>query len=155
MEVARKFSPEASYEDKAWAYAGVVSTLVPGGKVAVKAVKLGRLAKKAKYFIKGTGKVPNPHGKKGGPLHVAKIEALTKELKAKGYNVKLEHYVETPGGHKNSRYGDILVTNKKTGEKWMIQVGKQTKKGNPISRESKAIKDLQNAGYRVEFEAYN
>lgn len=56
MEVARKFSPEASYEDKAWAYAGVVSTLVPGGKV-VKAAKLGRLAKKAKYFIKGTSKL--------------------------------------------------------------------------------------------------
>jgi G:T-mismatch repair DNA endonuclease (very short patch repair protein) len=47
------------------------------------------------------------------------------------------------------------VTDPNTGEQWIIQVGKQTKAGNPISRETKAIKDLESAGWKVEFVPYN
>ena len=68
-------------------------------------------------------------------------------MRNKGYDVSFEKYVKTAGGNKSSRYGDILVTNPETMEQWIVQVGKQTKAGNPISRELKAIKDLQNAGW--------
>ena len=106
-------------------------------------------------IVKGTGKnVPNPYGKKGGPLHQGKIEEIASDLKNKGYDIRFEEYVKTPGGHKNARYGDILVTDP-TGKQWIVQVGKQTKSGNPISRENKAIEDLINAGYEVEFVPYN
>lgn len=98
---------------------------------------------------------PNPYGKKRGPAHQQKIQDIADDLQNKGYDVQFEKYVKTPGGHKGSRYGDILVTDLKTGEQWIVQVGKNTKSGNPVSRERKAIEDLRNAGYKVEFEPYN
>lgn len=64
-----------------------------------------------------------------------------------------EYFVKTPGGNKNSRFADILVS--KDGEAYLIQVGRQTKSGNPISRELKAIQDLKLAGFWVHFIPYN
>jgi RHS repeat-associated protein len=100
-------------------------------------------------------KVPNPYGKKGGPLHQGKIKEIAQELRKKGYKVKFEDHIPTPGGFKDSRYVDIIVHDPITKEKWVIQVGIQTKKGLPISREIKAIRDLEEAGYIVEFVPYN
>ena len=107
---------------------------------------------------KGTkveGKGPNPNGKNGGSLHQGKIQETADKLKNEGYDVSFEKYVKTPGGNKTSRYGDVLATNPETGEQFIIQVGKQTKAGKPISRESKAIQDLENVGWKVEFVPYN
>jgi hypothetical protein len=105
--------------------------------------------------INGVKKVPNPSGKKGGELHQGKIQELTEAFKNEGYDISFEKRVVTTGGTKPVRYGDILVTNPKTGEQWIVQVGKQTKSGNPISREAKALTDLENAGWKVEFVPYN
>ncbi len=74
-------------------------------------------------------------------------------MESKGFKVETEHYVKTSGGSKGSRYGDLLVTSPE-GEQLIIQVGRQTKTGAPISREIKAIQDLQRAGYQVEFVPY-
>lgn len=99
--------------------------------------------------------VPNPYGKSGGLVHQGKIQEVAEKLRSQGYDVTFEEYVKTPGGYKSARYGDVLVTNPETGEQWIVQVGKQTQAGNPISRENKAIKDLESAGWKVEFVPYN
>ena len=97
---------------------------------------------------------PNPYGKKGGLAHQNKISEVATKLEKLGYDVDFEHYVKIPlGGFKNARYGDIIAT--KGNDTWIIQIGKKTKGGKPISRETKAIKDLQNAGYKVSFVGYN
>ena len=99
--------------------------------------------------------VPNPYGKAGGPLHQEKISEVVTDFEKNGYTVKTEYKVETPGGFKESRWGDALVKNEETGEKFIIQVGKETKGGLPVSREAKAIQDFENAGYGVKFYPYN
>lgn len=48
-----------------------------------------------------------------------------------------------------------MVRDPNTGEKWIVQVGKQTKTGDPVVREIRAIIDLMYAGYYVEFVPYN
>uniref|UniRef100_UPI0039773297 hypothetical protein n=1 Tax=Chryseobacterium sp. c4a TaxID=1573582 RepID=UPI0039773297 len=74
------------------------------------------------------GKVPNPYGKAGGPLHQAKIEEVGKKLDADGFTeIKTEVRVDTPKGSKGKRFIDIQGTNPKTGEVKQVQVGKQNK----------------------------
>lgn len=91
----------------------------------------------------------------GGELHRGKIAELTESLKSQGYKIEKEARIEIPsGGFKGARYGDILVTTP-AGEQWIIQVGLQTKSGLPISRELKAIQDLERRGFKVEFIPYN
>ncbi|NSL85804.1 hypothetical protein ECE50_003110 [Chitinophaga sp. Mgbs1] len=64
--------------------------------------------------------------------------------------------VETPGGHKGKRYIDLRGTKSKTGEFKDIQVGKQNKNGTPVSRERKALDDIEQAGHpRPDFVPYN
>ena len=103
------------------------------------------------------GKVPNPYGKTGGPAHQAAIKEAEGELKEAGFtSIKKEVMVKTPDGTKSKRFIDIEGTNPKTGEVKQIQVGKQTQKGNPISRERKALDDIEGAtGVRPEFKPYN
>jgi hypothetical protein len=65
------------------------------------------------------------------------------ELEAQGYDqVRYEARIETPGGEKDARYVDAQGTNTKTGESKYVQVGVQNKNGTPVSREQKAINDL-------------
>ncbi|WP_228452340.1 hypothetical protein, partial [Chryseobacterium sp. c4a] len=103
------------------------------------------------------GKVPNPYGKAGGPLHQAKIEEVGKKLDADGFTeIKTEVRVDTPKGSKGKRFIDIQGTNPKTGEVKQVQVGKQNKNGTPVSRERKALDDIEKAtGTRPEFVPYN
>jgi RHS repeat-associated protein len=103
----------------------------------------------------GQKKVPTPYGKKGGPLHQGKIKEVAKNLRHQGYDIGFEAYIPTPGGFKKSRDADIIVKDPATNKRWLIQIGKQIKKGLPISRELKAIKDLEKVGYIVEFISYN
>jgi RHS repeat-associated protein len=102
-------------------------------------------------------KVPNPNGKKGGEPHQKEVEAAKKDLKQKGYDVvQQEVKVQTPGGDKKNRYIDVQGTNSKTGETQQVQVGKQNKNGTPVSRERKALDDVEKAtGKRPEFIPYN
>jgi hypothetical protein len=101
------------------------------------------------------GKVPNPFGKAGGPLHQGKIQEVINDLQQQGYKlITKEAPIQTTGGFKNLRYGDALLESF-IGEKIIIQIGKQTKGGLPISRERKAIQDLEKSGYKVQFYPYN
>jgi len=100
-------------------------------------------------------KIPNPNGKKGGPAHQGKIKEIEDLCESEGLTVEPEAYVKTPGGKKSARYGDLLVTDNATGEQVIIQVGKQTKAGNPVAREISAMSDLEAQGYNVIFVPYN
>ena len=102
------------------------------------------------------GRGPNPGGRLGGPAHRNKVEEIKKTYREQGFEVSVkEQKIVTPGGYKESRYGDIMVRDPNTGEKWIVQVGKQTKTGDPVVREIRAIIDLMYAGYYVEFVPYN
>lgn len=61
----------------------------------------------------------------------------------------------TPNGYKSSRYGDARVSKPETNEDFIVQVGKQTKSGRPISREMNDITYLENVGAKVIFIPYN
>jgi hypothetical protein len=82
---------------------------------------------------------------------------VKKDLKQKGYDVvQQEVRVQTPGGAKQNRYVDVQGTNSSTGEMQQVQVGKQNKNGTPVSRERKALDDVEKAtGIRPIFVPYN
>jgi len=100
------------------------------------------------------GKIHNPWGRKGGPRHSNLIDNLASQLEKRGFEITREKFVSIPeGGLKSKRFGDLHILGQ--GEEYILQVGKQTKSGSPISREIKAIKDLEKAGFRVDFVPYN
>jgi len=104
----------------------------------------------------GSRKVPNPNGKLGSFEHQKMVAQLGEELKTQGFDkIENEVRVETPGGHKEVRYADIQATNTETGKSVFGQVGVQNKGGSPVSREQKAIDDLNAAtGLDVIFKSY-
>ena len=103
------------------------------------------------------GKVPNPYGKTGGPLHQSKIAEVEEGLKAEGFTqIRNEVKVNTPNGSKTRRFVDVEGTNPITKEVRQVQVGKQNQNGTPVSRERKALDDIEQAtGTRPEFVPYN
>jgi len=102
-------------------------------------------------------KVPNPNGKKGGKDHQEKIQEQEKRLEKEGYDqIENEVRVSTPNGDKKSRYIDVRGTKTETGETKDIQVGKQNKNGTPVSREQRALKDIEEVTNQIpEFIPYN
>lgn len=56
-----------------------------------------------------------------------------------------EHRVLTAGGNKGSRYVDVVGKDAQGNVVEMHQVGRQTRSGNPVSREVKALDDIQGA----------
>jgi RHS repeat-associated protein len=109
----------------------------------------------------GKKKVPNPYGKKGGPAHQKKVAAIAADIKKRGLTPAFEHRVITKGGHKDTRYVDVVAKDPKTGKTVEYhQVGKErVTDGKPISREAKAIEDLEGKGglgkNAVKFHPYN
>jgi RHS repeat-associated protein len=118
-----------------------------GGEIAATEATEGILAKIA-------GLVRNPWGKLGGPEHKEAINLLENEFKQIGYKVQREVYSETPEGIKRGRFADLTVTNP-NGNQFVIQVGRQTQSGAPISREMKALQDFRNLGMKAFFVPYN
>ena len=98
---------------------------------------------------------PNPDGRKGGPAHqrgVEKAEEKAKrDYKGQDVTIKREGMVNTPGGQKNTRFGDVTVKKDGSPEK-VYQVGDVLKDGKtPIKRERDAIKDIKDQGVDTEF----
>jgi RHS repeat-associated protein len=85
----------------------------------------------------------NPWGKLGGPAHRQTVQKLAEMLRNDGYEVSTEVKVNTPLGAKGSRYVDVVGVKKRTGETKMYQVGDKNKDGTPVSREQKALDDIQ------------
>jgi len=171
--VQGKNTPRVRNSAKAGAVVVFLITLfTPGpdevvvGAVLGKATRLAKVADKAEDAkklvdkvddVKDVKKVPNPNGKKGGPEHQKKMDEVADDLKKEGYDqVKKEVKVETPGGTKDKRYVDVQGTNSTTGQTKQVQVGKQNKNGTPVSREKKALDDIEKStGKRPEFIPYN
>ena len=68
--------------------------------------------------------------------------------------MKPEKLLPTPGGFKDGRRPDILVQ-RPDGSRYGINVGKQNASGAPITREARAIQDLEGAGIPMHFVPYN
>ena len=101
--------------------------------------------------------IRNPFGKKGGKAHQEKTKETIEKMKEEGFDqIETEVMVSTPGGNKSKRFIDIRGTNSKTGKTKDVQIGKRNKRGDPVSRERKALDDIENAtGERPDFVPYN
>ena len=105
-------------------------------KTLQRAQKLGNLLRK----------VPNPHGKLGGPAHQAKVKDVAADVESRGMSAVPEFKVNTPGGEKGTRFVDVAGVDPKTGKVLEFnQVGKSKVDGAPIAREQRAINDVQTA----------
>ena len=94
----------------------------------------------------------NPFGKAGGPEHQELIKRIGDSLSDQGYTVTYEYRVKVNGGYKNTRYADIFASNDV--ESFAVQVGRANNNGLPVSREAKAIVDLENSGIDTFFVPY-
>lgn len=103
-----------------------------------------------------SAKIPNPNGRKGGTEHQAKVKEVEADVKDRGLVPKREHMVQTPQGAKSKRFVDVAGVEPSTGTvEEMHQVGRQTKDGQPVARERKALDDIQEAtGDRPKFHPY-
>jgi hypothetical protein len=131
-----------------WCALALAAPRVPNA--AVKAVP-------DKASVQSVKTPPSPNGRKGGEQHQAQVKEVAQDVEARGLQPKIEHMVETPEGSKSKRFVDVVGIDKKTAEvKEMHQVGRQTKKGQPVAREREAMDDIQKAeGKRPEFHPYN
>jgi hypothetical protein len=103
-----------------------------------------------------TKKVPNPDGKNGGKPHQETNKKEAERMKKEGKEVQKEVMIKTPDGKKSKRFVDQTGTDPKTGQKEMVQVGKQNKNGTPVKRERDAMDDIEKAtGQRPTFVPYN
>ena len=104
--------------------------------------------------------VPNPYGSRGGPAHQAKVKQRIEELKRQGHEHLAggelsEEIVKVKDGQKSYRRPDITTADS-DGNIHRENVGLQNKKGEPLSREKKALDDIERAtGSRPGFTPYN
>ena len=98
----------------------------------------------------------NPYGRLGGPKHRAEVAKIIREITARGLRTQTEYHVGTPEGTKSCRFVDVVAINPRTRQPIeFYQVGLQTKRGLPISRERQAIVDIEKVmGIKIEFRAY-
>jgi len=131
---------------------GILGGLVGGGAGA----KVGGSAPVRNFMADETGSVPNPFGKKGGPAHQGEVGKVVDEIEGRGNVAKKEYQVKTPDGEKGSRYVDVVEMTNEGDVVEMYQVGKQTKAGNPVAREQRALDDIEKAiGRMPKFMPYN
>lgn len=99
---------------------------------------------------------PNPFGKKGGLAHQSKVAEKANDIESRGLKAQQEYKVETPDGDKSYRYVDLVARDAENNVTEMYQVGKETVRGNPVSREITALDDIEAAtGTRPSFIPYN
>jgi hypothetical protein len=89
----------------------------------------------------------NPWGRRGSPLHQARIRQAEQALINRGWTTVSggslpERAVDIPGG--GQRYPDLVM--RRGSEQIAIQVGRTTAAGLPIPREQSALRDLRSTG---------
>jgi len=95
-------------------------------------------------------KIPNPHGKKGKDDHQNYLKRLFDELFKKFGNSANEGPIDLLNGKK--RYADAAALSEDEKPIEIHQVGRTNKNGTPVSRERKAIEDIEKAtGLKVIF----
>jgi hypothetical protein len=111
---------------------------------------------------KGSKSPPNPGGKLGKPPHRAKVADRAGELEREGHTItggggrKLpEERIPTPNGDKSYRSPDITSVGP-DGKIHRENIGRETQGGQPISREQRALDDIEGAtGQRPKFTPYD
>lgn len=105
------------------------------------------------------GEVASKGGRHGGKEHQDRVRERADQLEDEGHEITAgggrlpERAVRTPEGKK--RFPDISSVDSE-GKPYHENVGKQTKGGNPVSRERKAIQDIDRAtGGKTGFTPYN
>jgi RHS repeat-associated protein len=100
---------------------------------------------------------PNPYGKKGGPEHQAEVDKAEADMRRRGLDTEREYRVPTPGGEKSHRCCDLVGKDPATQKvEDAVQVGKQTKAGQPVAREGRALNDFERfMGLRPRFVPWN
>lgn len=105
---------------------------------------------------------PNPWGKLGGPAHRAVVKQVTDYYRSRGYTVENEVRFDTSdasaGAFKSSRFADVAVYDEDGKLVSITQVGRQTKLGIPVMRETRAMSDIWSVvdeDVNIEFVPYN
>lgn len=84
------------------------------------------------------------------------MQEVAAGVRGRGLETSPEHRVLTPDGCKSCRYVDVAGKNAEGKVVEMHQVGRQTEAGNPVSREARALDDIQKAtNTRPQFHPYN
>ena len=86
-------------------------------------------------------KCRNPYGRGGGPAHKEVVEGLKQQIRSRGNTFETEVAFKVENGFKSVRYADIVEKQGAT-VKAIYQVGKVSKNGMPVVRESRAIADI-------------
>lgn len=139
------------------AIAADVADIAQNGLTAGRAA--GLAADVAGALIPG---LPSPGGIKllgrlGGAAHRGVVADKVADITRRGLDAVQELMVLTPGGEKTKRFVDVAARDRTTGKVTeMYQVGRQTKAGEPVARERRALDDIERAtGTRPEFLPYN
>jgi len=122
-----------------YSYAG----LVPG--IPAGAGKILKHADEAADVAGAARKIPNPHGRLGGPTHRATVAERAAELEEAGHEIiagggRPERSVIAPGYKR--RFPDI-TSRAPDGLTHYENIGKAKVGGDPISREQRALEDIE------------
>jgi len=122
--------------------------IMKAGSMTSKAVNLAEEASKVK--------VPNPHGKAGGPAHQQGVINTVSQVEKGGLEAIKEYQIRDASG-RIVRYVDVAGVNPIT--KMPVefyQVGKTTQAGLPVAREIRAIAEIEKySGITSNFVSYN
>jgi hypothetical protein len=142
------------------AIVGLVEGAYAGGRYVLGRMA-GALARSgAEEAAAGAGvrRIPNPGGRHGGAAHRATIDQVASDLEESGASIVAgggrlpEQAVQVGGGR--IRYPDIIAQ-QADGSMTYVNVGRATKSGAPIARESRALDDLTGTGVDTKFVPYN
>jgi hypothetical protein len=114
------------------------------------AMRAPRLAKAAKAAAEVGGevveqvlkKVPNPGGRLGDQVTRDTTKAVQAELEKLNFKCKTEQGFEKGLNGVKTRFADIVATHVETMQTLIINIGKKLQSGLPISRERKALADI-------------
>jgi RHS repeat-associated protein len=98
-------------------------------------------------------------GPKRDGAHEQKIQEIIDQYSAPdfkhiGGGTKPERYVSTPDGIKPYRRTDVTFQNPDTLEEFHFNVGKSNRRGDPITREREALKDIRRQEVQIQFRRY-
>jgi RHS repeat-associated protein len=141
------------------AYAPVIITGVEAAVITAVTYVAAKAAVEAYNASKSESKEDSNVGRLGGKEHRDKVKERAQQLKDEGHEItagggeKPERAVITPEGKR--RFPDIS-TKDPNGNNYHENVGKQTQKGEPVSRERRALKDIDRAtGKKTGFKPYD
>jgi RHS repeat-associated protein len=92
-------------------------------------------------------KVPNPHGKLGGPAHQAKVQEVLDDVSSRGLRAEREVPIRTVNGQRQRRVMDVVARDSSGKIVEVHQVGRALKSNPriPVARERAALRDIRHS----------